>query len=94
MSREGVQNGAKSMHRDNEQLEMGLNSPPPCTIRHQRRRARAQRWFERMRQLVDRAVDWEPASPPRPEQIWFPGTRRGVGLEPKTGGSDQQERCE
>ena len=29
-------------------------------------------WFERMRQIVDRALDWEPAPPPRPEQISFP----------------------
>jgi hypothetical protein len=28
-------------------------------------------WFQRMRQIVDRALDWQPAPPPRPEQIWF-----------------------
>ena len=30
-------------------------------------------WFQRMRQIVDRAMDWQPAPPPRPEQIDFPG---------------------
>ncbi len=29
-------------------------------------------WFERMRQIVDRALDWQPAPAPRPEQISFP----------------------
>ena len=30
-------------------------------------------WFQRMRQIVDRALDWQPAPAPRPEQIDFPG---------------------
>jgi len=34
---------------------------------------RAQWWFRRMRQIVDSALDWEPAPPPRPEQALFPG---------------------
>ena len=34
---------------------------------------RAQWWFRRMRQIVDGALDWEPAPPPRPEQISFAG---------------------
>jgi hypothetical protein len=25
-----------------------------------------------MREVVDRAVDWQPAPPARPEQIYFP----------------------
>ena len=29
-------------------------------------------WFQRMRQIVDRALDWQPTPPPRPEQISFP----------------------
>jgi hypothetical protein len=29
-----------------------------------------------MRQVVERAIDWEPAPVPRPEQIWFPTTNR------------------
>ena len=37
-----------------------------------KKRSRAQWWFQRMRQIVDRATDWRPAPPPRPVQIWFP----------------------
>ncbi|MCX6922651.1 MAG: hypothetical protein NT154_05465, partial [Verrucomicrobia bacterium] len=37
-------------------------------------------WFERMRQIVDRAFDWQPAQMPRPEQIWLPGTHRELRL--------------
>ena len=29
-------------------------------------------WFQRMRQIVDCALDWQPAPPPRAEQILFP----------------------
>jgi hypothetical protein len=82
------------MAMNNEQLEMGLSSPVPCTLRHQRRRARAQWWFNRMRQVVDRAMDWEAAPPPRPEQIWFPNTYRAVQTAPQNGESEQQHRCE
>ena len=39
--------------------------------REQRLR-RACRWFNRMRQVVERATGWNPAPPPRPEQIWLP----------------------
>jgi len=39
-------------------------------------------WFQRMRQVVDRAFDWQPTPPARPEQIWFPGTHRQVGVSP------------
>ncbi len=34
---------------------------------------RAQWWFRRMRQIVDGALDWQPAPPPRPEQVLLPG---------------------
>jgi hypothetical protein len=35
-------------------------------------------WFNQMHQIVDRAFDWQPAPPARPEQTWFPGTHRQV----------------
>ncbi len=35
-------------------------------------------WFQQMHQIVDRAFDWQPAPPPRPEQAWLPGTHRQV----------------
>jgi hypothetical protein len=37
-------------------------------------------WFHQMHQIVDRAFDWQPAPPARPEQSWLPGTHRPVSL--------------
>jgi len=37
-------------------------------------------WFQQMRQIVDRAFDWQPAPPPPPEQIWLPGTHRQANV--------------
>jgi hypothetical protein len=31
-----------------------------------------------MRNIVGRAMDWETAGTPRPEQIWIPGAHREV----------------
>jgi hypothetical protein len=39
-----------------------------------RRQNRARWWFQRMRQVVDLAIDWQPTPRPRPIQIWFPVT--------------------
>ena len=67
----------------NTQLELSLGasrvtqslrinrSSPPFTARW---------WFHQMHQIVDRAFDWQPAPPPRPEQIWLPGTHRPVNV--------------
>lgn len=54
------------------QLELDL-SGGLCRSRtpRQRRLSRANWWFQRMRQLVDRACDWQPAPAPRPEQTWL-----------------------
>lgn len=59
------------------QLEMSLNGQGrrQFTTRRQRRLNRAQWWFERMRQAVDRAIDWQPAPQGPPQQIWFPVAR-------------------
>jgi hypothetical protein len=56
-----------------EQMELGLGTARACPSvnRRQRRLSRATFWFERMRRVVDRAFDWQPAPPARPEQIWF-----------------------
>jgi hypothetical protein len=56
------------------QLELELAEIQPTgVIPHRPARAnRALWWFDRMRQIVDRAMDWPPAPPCRPEQIWFP----------------------
>jgi hypothetical protein len=55
------------------QLQLGLPSAPPCASPAARRRRlnRANWWFERMRQIVDRACDWPPAPETRPKQSWF-----------------------
>jgi hypothetical protein len=54
------------------QMEMSFGSAAGSRTRRQHRPSRARWWFERMRQIVDRATDWQPVPPPRPEQIWFP----------------------
>jgi hypothetical protein len=64
------------------QLELGFDAS--CgwqPARHQPRRlTRAQWWFAQMRQIVDRALDWQPTPPPRPEQTWFTQTRRQASV--------------
>jgi hypothetical protein len=54
------------------QMEMSFGSAAGSRTHRQRRQSRARWWFERMRQIVDRATDWQTGPPPRPEQIWFP----------------------
>jgi|GEM_PF-846614 len=55
------------------QLELSLTNARGChpVSRRQRHLSRARWWFERMRQVVDRAIDWSPAPQARPEQTWF-----------------------
>lgn len=67
---------------NNEQLELGINGKqstagmPAARSRH----ARADWWFAQMRNIVSRAIDWETASEPRPEQIWIPGAHREANI--------------
>jgi hypothetical protein len=59
-------------HAKRHQLELSLETPAlPTKPRRprDRRLARAAWWFEQMHAVVDRALDWSPAPPPRPEQI-------------------------
>jgi len=58
----------------NEQMELVLSKTNACKSanRSQRRLSRANWWFQQMREVVDKAVDWQPARPARPEQIYFP----------------------
>ena len=58
------------------QLEMSFGSRAGRLTRRQRRLTRAQWWFRHMREIVDRAIEWQPAPRPRPEQTWFPGLHR------------------
>ena len=77
------------------QLELGFASVsgaravgcPPS------RQSRASWWFHRMRQIVDRACDWQPVPPARPEQIWFPNTHRTISLAPVSN-VGQRQLCE
>lgn len=64
----------------NEQLELGFGGIRlrAAVNRHESRVARADWWFARMRQIVDRATDWAAVTEPRPEQIWIPGASREV----------------
>ena len=64
------------------QLELGFNPGSQCRgatpARREGRIARAGWWFAQMRDIVGRAMDWEAAGEPRPEQIWIPGANREV----------------
>lgn len=62
----------------NQQMELGFGGVTFAGLatRRERRMTRAQWWFTHMRQIVDRAMDWEAVGEPRPEQTWLPGTQR------------------
>ena len=62
------------------QLELGFSGIPPRAnaVRREGRIVRAGWWFAQMRDIVERAMDWEAAGEPRPEQIWIPGANREV----------------
>ena len=68
-----------------KQLELGFNGLPPRAgaAGREGRIARASWWFNRMRAIVENAMDWSATSQPRPEQIWMPGLRRTVATESK-----------
>ena len=57
-----------------QQIELGFVNRPatPVSIRHERRRGRAQWWFHQMRLAVDRSLEWKSAPNARPEQIYMP----------------------
>jgi hypothetical protein len=59
----------------NEQLELGFQNRNHASASKTRavvRRHRATVWFNRMRQVVERAIDRTPPPTPRPEQTWLP----------------------
>jgi hypothetical protein len=59
------------MNRQQIELSFDASCRFHPSIRHSRRQSRAQWWFNRMRAVVDRALDWQSAPPPRPEQIYL-----------------------
>lgn len=68
---------------NNAQLELSLIKPSTRRGPQRSRSPRMQRatwWFSQMRQIVDNAMTWEDTHPPRPEQIYLPGTHRQVQL--------------
>jgi len=67
----------------NSQLELGIQNPAPCRSHPVTRHAPLvtfRWWFNRMRQVVERATGWNPAPAPRPEQTWFPNATRSVTI--------------
>ena len=59
---------------EQKQMELGIGKAQGCgsAQRPQRRMSRANWWFQQMREVVDRAVDWRPMPAARAEQIYFP----------------------
>jgi hypothetical protein len=77
------------------QLELALAgaSAPQLAGSRTRRQSRASWWFQRMRQIVEQACDWQPVLAPRPEQIWFPNAHRTIPLGPQAN-AEQRQLCE
>jgi hypothetical protein len=69
-----------TLNATDKQLELGFNGLPPRIngAGREGRIARADWWFNRMRNIVANAMDWNAAAEPRPEQIWMPGANREV----------------
>lgn len=64
----------------NEQLELRFHGIKLLAsgARPESRTTRAAWWFAQMREVVERAMDWNNVGEPRPEQIWIPGATREV----------------
>jgi hypothetical protein len=60
------------------QMELGFGDAGRASRANQRqkRQSRAAWWFARMRKVVDKALDWQPTPPARPEQIWLETVNR------------------
>jgi hypothetical protein len=71
-----------TINATNEQLELGFAGVKPraTVTRREGKIARANWWFNQMRDIVERAMDWETAAQPRPEQTWIPGANREVKI--------------
>jgi hypothetical protein len=79
-----------------QQMELGIENAKLCpsVIRREQRAKRARWWFDRMRQIVEKAADRRPAPEPRPEQIWFNGPHRTAGEGGSQVGSAERQICE
>ncbi len=82
------------------QMELSFENLRNRSVRASRRPAPNTRrwWFERMRQIVDCARDWQPAPAPRPEQTSFGPMYRQAAvaslLVRGSAGRDEQLVCE
>jgi hypothetical protein len=74
------------------QLELALAEGSGARLVGARRRrpSRASWWFQRMREVVEQACDWQPVLTPRPEQAWLPHTYRTPSLAPLANAEEQQ----
>jgi hypothetical protein len=82
-----------------QQMELGIENAKLCpsVVRREQRAKRARWWFDRMRQIVEQAVDRHPAPEPRPQQIWFVGAHRtpGAASQPNAlTASHERQICE
>ncbi len=78
------------------QMELGFGNARDCysATPRQRRLSRANWWFERMRRVVERALDWQPAALPRPEQIWFGNPSRQEDVNPDSGSTSASQETD
>src|ERR1041385_7104468 len=78
----------------NEQLELGLSGAKLAAnpAKKQTRMTRAAWWFGQMRQIVDRAIDWQPAPAARPEQEWLGLSHRRPSARTKPPGNPRRFR--
>jgi hypothetical protein len=63
-------------------MELGFSGVKPATriARRENHLARAAWWFNKMRAVVNGAMDWPPAGQPPPQQGWLPGAYRQVRI--------------
>jgi hypothetical protein len=83
------------------QMEMSFGQIGRLGSFRKRKQSRAQWWFQRMRQIVDRATDWQSAPPPRPVQIWFEATENRINVKigpqapaDRSNQTDERQICE
>jgi hypothetical protein len=69
------------MRKDQMELSLQATSSFRPAMRGARRPRRAHWWFQRMRQIVERALDREPAPQPKSEQIYLSLPGRQVACE-------------
>jgi len=74
------------------QMEMSFAGARGRASVRQRRLSRAQWWFQRMRKVVDEALDFQPVPAPRPQQTWFPGAHRQPALAPQPSPASESDR--